>query len=300
VPQQGLLLAEQRAEDSGGQPIAWNIRASSARRPRTPSSIRILLQLRGGDSRRVLGKGDAPRRAGLPVHTAWDIGVDDAMAIPQRPQTLRSLYPKLVFRLVWRGSIAGIDCVRGVADEGEGLPDHNATSASVRQSHTASSMNVLCPDKRDWVPQPVFTCQSVGAQAPKAHSPPPASAPTGEAQPPLEDRPDRNGISGTLANDLSEVTISTSRRETCASMTAAASSSPSIRRRSAARKSPRRAATSRSKAFRQSFIQAVKQMDPMDDRARPQPCQEHAGHGSDDGAATEMRKANTIIAETET
>ena len=23
--------------------------------------------------------------------------------------------PKLVFRLVWRGSIAGIDCVRGVA-----------------------------------------------------------------------------------------------------------------------------------------------------------------------------------------
>ena len=35
------------------------------------------------------------------------------------------------------------------ADEGEGLSDHNATSASVRQSHTASSMNVLSPDKRD-------------------------------------------------------------------------------------------------------------------------------------------------------
>ena len=27
--------------------------------------------------------------------------------------------PKLVFRLVWRGSIAGIDCVRGVALNGE-------------------------------------------------------------------------------------------------------------------------------------------------------------------------------------
>ena len=26
--------------------------------------------------------------------------------------------PKLVFRLVWRGSIAGIDCVRGVALNG--------------------------------------------------------------------------------------------------------------------------------------------------------------------------------------
>ena len=27
--------------------------------------------------------------------------------------------PKLVFRLVWRGSIAGIDCVRGVALNGK-------------------------------------------------------------------------------------------------------------------------------------------------------------------------------------
>jgi hypothetical protein len=27
--------------------------------------------------------------------------------------------PKLVFRLVWRGSIAGIDCVRGVALHGK-------------------------------------------------------------------------------------------------------------------------------------------------------------------------------------
>jgi hypothetical protein len=35
------------------------------------------------------------------------------------------------------------------ADEGEGLSDHNATSASVRQSHTASSMNVLSPNMRD-------------------------------------------------------------------------------------------------------------------------------------------------------
>jgi len=33
--------------------------------------------------------------------------------------------PKLVFRLVWRGSIAGIDCVRGVALNGE-IPDHEA------------------------------------------------------------------------------------------------------------------------------------------------------------------------------
>jgi hypothetical protein len=36
-----------------------------------------------------------------------------------------------------------------VADESEGLSDHNATSASVRQSHTASSMNVLSANKRD-------------------------------------------------------------------------------------------------------------------------------------------------------
>jgi hypothetical protein len=27
--------------------------------------------------------------------------------------------PKLMFRLVWRGSIAGIDCVRGVALNGK-------------------------------------------------------------------------------------------------------------------------------------------------------------------------------------
>ena len=27
--------------------------------------------------------------------------------------------PKLVFRLVWRGSVAGIDCVRGVALNGK-------------------------------------------------------------------------------------------------------------------------------------------------------------------------------------
>jgi hypothetical protein len=27
--------------------------------------------------------------------------------------------PKLVFRLVWRGSIAGIDCIRGVALNGK-------------------------------------------------------------------------------------------------------------------------------------------------------------------------------------
>ena len=27
--------------------------------------------------------------------------------------------PRLVFRLVWRGSIAGIDCVRGVALNGK-------------------------------------------------------------------------------------------------------------------------------------------------------------------------------------
>ncbi len=43
------------------------------------------------------------------------------------------------------------------ADEGEGLSDHNATSASVRQSQTAYSMNVLSPDKRDWAPRPVST-----------------------------------------------------------------------------------------------------------------------------------------------
>jgi pimeloyl-ACP methyl ester carboxylesterase len=39
------------------------------------------------------------------------------------------------------------------ADEGEGLSDHNATSA-------ASSMNVSSPVKRDWAPRPVSTCQS--------------------------------------------------------------------------------------------------------------------------------------------
>jgi hypothetical protein len=33
--------------------------------------------------------------------------------------------PKLVFRLVWRGSIAGIDCVRGVALNGN-IPDPEA------------------------------------------------------------------------------------------------------------------------------------------------------------------------------
>ena len=47
-----------------------------------------------------------------------------------------------------------------VANVGEGLSDHNATSASVRQSHTASSMNVLSPDKRDRTPRPVSTCQT--------------------------------------------------------------------------------------------------------------------------------------------
>jgi hypothetical protein len=40
------------------------------------------------------------------------------------------------------------------------LRDHNATSASVRQSHTPSSRNVLFPDNRDWAPRLVFTCQS--------------------------------------------------------------------------------------------------------------------------------------------
>jgi len=28
-------------------------------------------------------------------------------------------HPKLVFRVIWRGSIAGVDCVRGVVLNGE-------------------------------------------------------------------------------------------------------------------------------------------------------------------------------------
>ena len=37
--------------------------------------------------------------------------------------------PKLVFRLVWRGSIAGIDCVRGVALNGKFQTMRRATDA---------------------------------------------------------------------------------------------------------------------------------------------------------------------------
>jgi hypothetical protein len=37
--------------------------------------------------------------------------------------------PKVVFRLVWRGSIAGIDCIRGVALNGKFQTLKRATEA---------------------------------------------------------------------------------------------------------------------------------------------------------------------------
>ena len=66
--------------------------------------------------------GDRPRRSILLKHS-----LDIAFLAPRKAEVALVIgqtftligSPKLVFRLVWRGSIGGIDCVRGVALNGK-------------------------------------------------------------------------------------------------------------------------------------------------------------------------------------
>jgi hypothetical protein len=62
-------------------------------------------------TRRLVCIWDRAAPAGVPEHEKTGFGGEGTFTLTGRP--------KLVFRLAWRGSIGGVDCVRGVTLNGK-------------------------------------------------------------------------------------------------------------------------------------------------------------------------------------